>query len=82
MCCVFLISLLPAAVTLGGAPAVLRNGGRHDPCVASRAVPVVEAMAALVLADALLLQLGREAAARADAYIGRACDYSARDQGL
>ena len=28
---------------------------RHDPCVAVRAVPVVEAMCALVLADALLL---------------------------
>ncbi len=28
--------------------------GRHDPCVAPRAVPVVEAMAALVLADAAL----------------------------
>lgn len=28
---------------------------RHDPCVAIRAVPVVEAMTALVLADALLL---------------------------
>ncbi len=30
--------------------------GRHDPCVAIRAVPVVEAMTALVLADALLMQ--------------------------
>lgn len=29
--------------------------GRHDPCVAIRAVPVVEAMAALVLADTLLM---------------------------
>ncbi len=28
---------------------------RHDPCVAIRAVPVVEAMAALVLVDALLM---------------------------
>ena len=25
--------------------------GRHDPCVLPRAVPIVEAMAALVLAD-------------------------------
>jgi chorismate synthase len=31
-------------------------GSRHDPCIAIRAVPVVEAMAALVLADALLLK--------------------------
>lgn len=29
--------------------------GRHDPCVVPRAVPIVEAMAALVIADALLL---------------------------
>ena len=29
--------------------------GRHDPCVVPRAVPIVEAMAALVLADYLLL---------------------------
>ncbi len=32
------------------------EGSRHDPCVAIRAVPVVSAMTALVLADALLLQ--------------------------
>ncbi|GHU79892.1 hypothetical protein FACS189462_5640 [Spirochaetia bacterium] len=30
--------------------------GRHDTCIAPRAVPVVEAMAALVIADLLLLQ--------------------------
>lgn len=30
-------------------------GSRHDPCIAIRATPVVEAMLALVLADALLL---------------------------
>jgi chorismate synthase len=34
----------------------LPEGSRHDPCVAIRAVPVVEAMLALVLADALLMQ--------------------------
>lgn len=34
----------------------LPAGSRHDPCVALRAVPIVEAMVALVLADALLLQ--------------------------
>lgn len=31
--------------------------GRHDPCVVPRAVPIVEAMAALVLADHYLLSL-------------------------
>jgi chorismate synthase len=30
--------------------------GRHDPCVVPRAVPIVEAMAALVLADFYLLK--------------------------
>ena len=34
----------------------LPEGSRHDPCVAIRAVPVVEAMGALVLADALLMR--------------------------
>ncbi len=33
----------------------LPEGSRHDPCVAIRAVPVVEAMCALVIADALLM---------------------------
>lgn len=33
----------------------LPQGSRHDPCVAIRAVPVIEAMAALVLVDALLM---------------------------
>jgi chorismate synthase len=37
-----------------GRPRVLRIGGRHDVCVCPRAVPVVEAMTALVLADLLL----------------------------
>ncbi|MBQ0768328.1 MAG: chorismate synthase [Bizionia sp.] len=33
----------------------LQGKGRHDPCVVPRAVPIVEAMAALVLADYFLL---------------------------
>ncbi|MBU1701840.1 MAG: chorismate synthase [Candidatus Eisenbacteria bacterium] len=33
-------------------------GGRHDPCVLPRAVPLVEAMAALVLADLWLIHRG------------------------
>lgn len=36
-----------------GNPVTLRARGRHDPCVLPRAVPVVEAMAALTLADFL-----------------------------
>lgn len=32
----------------------LKNTGRHDPCVVPRAVPIVEAMAALVIADSIL----------------------------
>lgn len=37
------------------APFQLPEGSRHDPCVAIRAVPIVESMAAVVLADALLM---------------------------
>ena len=42
-------------VDYSGTPVVLEAKGRHDPCVAPRAVPVVEAMAAMVLADAALM---------------------------
>lgn len=38
-----------------GESCVLKAGGRHDVCVAPRVIPVVEAMAALVLADHLLI---------------------------
>ena len=34
-----------------GDKVVMEGKGRHDPCVVPRAVPIVEAMAALVLAD-------------------------------
>lgn len=37
----------------------LQAKGRHDPCVLPRAVPIVEAMAALVLCDAWLRQRGQ-----------------------
>ncbi len=39
-----------------GKPTSLQMSGRHDPCVVPRAVPIVEAMAALVLADEHLIQ--------------------------
>jgi len=38
-------------VDVAGRPAELTGRGRHDPCVLPRAVPIVEAMAALVLVD-------------------------------
>ena len=34
-----------------GEKVIMEGKGRHDPCVVPRAVPIVEAMAALVLAD-------------------------------
>ncbi|MDR1373892.1 MAG: chorismate synthase [Treponema sp.] len=43
-------------VDRGGKTREFSVGGRHDICAAPRAVPVVEAMAALVLADLLLLR--------------------------
>jgi chorismate synthase len=44
-----------------GNATTLEAKGRHDPCVVPRAVPIVEAMAALVLADAALRQEARAA---------------------
>ncbi len=46
-------------VTASGAETVLAAKGRHDPCVLPRAVPMVEAMVALVLCDHLLRQQGQ-----------------------
>jgi chorismate synthase len=43
-----------ATVTRGGEELELLARGRHDPCVVPRAVPMVESMVALVLADQLL----------------------------
>ncbi len=51
------IKKIQHTVTVSGEKSdfALPEGSRHDPCVAIRAVPIVEAMTALVLADALLL---------------------------
>jgi chorismate synthase len=38
-----------------GDKATIQGKGRHDPCVVPRAVPIVEAMAALVIADFVLM---------------------------
>lgn len=45
---------LRRSVSEAGEEIDLRTKGRHDPCVGIRAVPVVEAMVACVLADAFL----------------------------
>ena len=60
----FKVAFKPVATILQKQESVNKNGekilvegkGRHDPCVLPRAVPIVEAMAALVLIDHLLLQ--------------------------
>jgi chorismate synthase len=44
-----------ASINNQGEKITLEAKGRHDPCVLPRAVPIVEAMAALVLADFLLI---------------------------
>lgn len=59
----FNVAFKPVATVLQGYETIDKEGnkvqtqgkGRHDPCVVPRAVPIVEAMAALVLADYLLL---------------------------
>jgi chorismate synthase len=45
-----------ATVSTQGGDTTIAGRGRHDPCVLPRAVPMVEAMAALVLADHALRQ--------------------------
>jgi chorismate synthase len=61
------IAFKPTATIMRPQPTVDRDGnattlepkGRHDPCVLPRAVPIVEAMMALVLADHALRQSAR-----------------------
>ena len=48
-----------ATVDYDGKPVTMAARGRHDPCVVPRAVPIVEAMAALVLGDMALRQHSR-----------------------
>jgi chorismate synthase len=62
------VAFKPTATIMRAQPTVDRDGndttleprGRHDPCVLPRAVPIVEAMLALVLADHALRQAARE----------------------
>lgn len=53
------IGLPQKTVDFQGNPVTLEAKGRHDPCVVPRAVPIVEAMSALVLADMALRQASR-----------------------
>jgi len=58
------IRLAQDTVDRSGRAARLEAQGRHDPCVLPRAVPMVEAMVLLVLADHWLLQRAAEAIPR------------------
>ncbi len=59
----FSVAFKPVATVIQGYETIDKEGnmvqtkgkGRHDPCVVPRAVPIIEAMAALVLADYTLL---------------------------
>lgn len=58
----FNVAFKPVATLMQNQPSIDKKGnkviiegkGRHDPCVVPRAVPIVEAMAALVIADHIL----------------------------
>jgi chorismate synthase len=50
------IGQVQSSVNFQGEPVLVTIQGRHDPCVVPRAVPIVEAMTALVLLDAILHQ--------------------------
>jgi chorismate synthase len=45
-------------VDVHGKARIIEVRGRHDPCIAPRIVPVVEAMASVTLLDCLLIQRG------------------------
>jgi chorismate synthase len=53
------IGISQETVDFDGNPVTLKAKGRHDPCVVPRAIPIVESMAALVLADAAMRQQAR-----------------------
>ncbi|MFH1999939.1 MAG: chorismate synthase [Planctomycetota bacterium] len=53
------IGMAQKTVDFSGNPVVFEARGRHDPCVVARAVPIVESMAALVLADLALMHKAR-----------------------
>ncbi len=57
------IGLAQNTVDFSGKETVLEAKGRHDPCVVARAVPIVESMSALVIADAWMMQVARKAVA-------------------
>jgi chorismate synthase len=46
-------------IDVSGQPVEVRTTGRHDPCVGIRAVPIAEAMLALVLMDHYLRNLAQ-----------------------
>ena len=54
------ISKPQSTATYDGKDGTLEAKGRHDPNVVPRAVPIVEAMTALALADSYLIQKSRE----------------------
>ena len=61
------IGVAQQTVDREGNPTTLEAQGRHDPCVLPRAVPMVEAMACLVLIDDLLRQRAVDALGSGDA---------------
>ena len=52
------------SIDIHGQPVMLETHGRHDPCVGLRAVPIAEAMLALVLADHALRHRAQNADVR------------------
>ena len=59
------------SIDRAGNPVMVATEGRHDPCVGIRAVPVGEAMLALVLADHLLRHRAQNPDAPSEARLPR-----------
>ena len=43
------------SINSDGKESIIKGKGRHDPCVVPRAIPIVEAMAAMVILDYYLI---------------------------
>lgn len=50
----YFLGMAQTTATYGGVEGTLAAKGRHDPCVLPRAVPIVEAMASLVICEQVM----------------------------
>ncbi|MEM6343551.1 MAG: chorismate synthase [Bacteroidota bacterium] len=62
------------SVDTDGKTTTVSGKGRHDPCVVPRAVPIVESMAAIVLADQWMMQRARNIREQSQLHLDKLAD--------